>query len=30
MNEQQSSWSNVKAGIPQGFIFDPTFFDIYQ
>ena len=30
MNEQHSSWSNVKAGVPKGFILDPMFFDIYQ
>ena len=30
MNEHHLSWSNVKAGVPEGFILDPMFFNIYQ
>ena len=29
LNEQSSSWTNVKAGVPKGFIFGPLLFLIY-
>ena len=29
LNRQSSSWTNVKAGVPQGFILGPIFFSIH-